>query len=522
MESRFFSALLLFCLFTCLMFLALNHGNVEASSNATLTVPDQYATIQQAINAANPGDTIYIKNGTYHEHVSVNKTLQLIGENNEASIIDGGSLGTVMTVNAGGMFGSADNTTIANLTVTNSGNGTLDCGLMLNTADNCNITNVHAVANNGLGIWLSNSGHNTIEDTPVQNNGLTGILVTAGSENNIFNNTVSNNTYGIVVTSNSSGNFVVSNNVAESAWFGIDIVNSSKNSVRLNYIEESQRAGIMIEQSSDNLVYSNNVTDNNVGIWLNFSSSNTVRNNDVQDNSLTGAWFANSSINSFLENDVAHNNGYGFWINFSNNNSIFHNNIISNLQDVYINTSINAWDGGSPYSDGGNYWSNYTGSDQNADGIGDSPHVLDAKNVDHYPLIGQFLSFDLARGTLELITNSNIEDLNYLEANSTIEMHVSNATTDQTQGFARFTIPYTLINAPEISVIVDDGATPLIFYNTTYQNETFRWIYVEFPLTTHKIDLIPEFPSFLTLTSVMTGTLITLTLHRTRRKQGKD
>jgi len=57
----------------------------------------------------------------------------------------------------------------------------------------------------------------------------------------------------------------------------------------------------------------------------------------------------------------------------------------------------NIWDDG--YPSGGNYWSNYTGLDlfsgpyQNetgGDGIGDTPYVIDADNVDHYPLMAPY------------------------------------------------------------------------------------------------------------------------------------
>jgi len=81
------------------------------------------------------------------------------------------------------------------------------------------------------------------------------------------------------------------------------------------------------------------------------------------------------------------------------NNTIFHNDLLQNNQQAWsYGGSSNFWDDG--YPSGGNYWSDYTGVDvykgpyQNvtgSDGIGDTPYVIDADNVDHYPLTSEIV-----------------------------------------------------------------------------------------------------------------------------------
>ncbi len=82
----------------------------------------------------------------------------------------------------------------------------------------------------------------------------------------------------------------------------------------------------------------------------------------------------------------------------SDNNAVYHNNLITNTQQVALNGGSNMWDNG--YPSGGNYWSDYNGTDyycgpyQNetgSDGIGDVPYVIDANNVDHYPLMHPYV-----------------------------------------------------------------------------------------------------------------------------------
>jgi len=53
----------------------------------TITVPDDYRTIQAAIEAAQPGDTVYIKAGRYVENLTITKPLHLVGEDRTKVVI---------------------------------------------------------------------------------------------------------------------------------------------------------------------------------------------------------------------------------------------------------------------------------------------------------------------------------------------------------------------------------------------------------------------------------------------------
>jgi nitrous oxidase accessory protein NosD len=94
---------------------------------------------------------------------------------------------------------------------------------------------------------------------------------------------------------------------------------------------------------------------------------------------------------------------------FSDNTTVFHNNFINNTIHAafYGNSYTNVWDDG--YPSGGNYWSNYKGTDSHnglyqnitgIDGIGDTPYVIDANNQDHYPLMNRFVSKSLVYTSL--------------------------------------------------------------------------------------------------------------------------
>jgi parallel beta-helix repeat protein len=106
---RTVSAVMLAMLLTSTLALAFNIQPVKAR---TIVVPDDYPTIQEAINNANAGDTVFVRNGTYYEHVCVNTTVSIAGQDRTTTTIDGNQTGTVVTV-------TADNVNISGFTVQN-------------------------------------------------------------------------------------------------------------------------------------------------------------------------------------------------------------------------------------------------------------------------------------------------------------------------------------------------------------------------------------------------------------------
>ena len=68
--------------------LQVSAGLRTTSSSPMVQVPADFSSIQDAVDAASPGDTINIAPGTYSEHIVVNKALTLVGSGKDTTFIE--------------------------------------------------------------------------------------------------------------------------------------------------------------------------------------------------------------------------------------------------------------------------------------------------------------------------------------------------------------------------------------------------------------------------------------------------
>jgi parallel beta-helix repeat protein len=156
--------------------------------------------------------------------------------------------------------------------------------------------------------------------------------------------------------------------------------------------------GIHLEVSQNNTISSNDISFSGYGIR--FSERGGSSNNIVIGNRFScdadGILLWGGTNNTLSDNSVINAYEFGISCFYADGNNVYHNTFISKGQAAYYyKPGANTWNNG--YPSGGNYWSDYVGTDvfcgpsQNetgCDGVGDNPYVIDENNQDNYPLMG--------------------------------------------------------------------------------------------------------------------------------------
>lgn len=243
--------------------------------------------------------------------------------------------------------------------------------------------------------------------------------------------------------------------------------------------------GIYVEKISNSNISHNIVTYNYKGIHFVNSSHNIFTGNEISKN-LEAIYMTNSNVSIFTKNTFS-NNEFAIVATSSSNNTAFHNNFINNTHFISSINSANYWDNGME----GNYWSDYTGKDENQDGIGESPYIIDANNQDNHPLMGTFSDFTVIyeKETHHVFTicNSTISQFQFNETLRMLNFNVAGV--NNTTGFCRITIPEQITHKPHI-VLIDEqevNATLLPISNATH-----TFLYFAYNHTTQEVKILSK------------------------------
>ncbi len=261
-----------------------------------------------------------------------------------------------------------------------------DDGIHLNFFSNNNTLISNNASNNFFTGFLLYSSSNMLNGNIASNSSLLGFLLYSSTNNTLIGNIASNNNDGIILDS-SSNNALISNIASNNSRYGIYLHYFSNNNSLSDNNASNNFDGITLLSSVNNTLSGNNASNNSLGIYLYNSSNNSLSGNNASNNS-EGIDLVASSSNTLSSNIVSNNN---ISINLSyssNNNRIYHNNFIKNIDQAYDSGNANLWD--NDYPSGGNYWSDYTGTDSDGDGIGDTPYNISGGSADRYPLMKPF------------------------------------------------------------------------------------------------------------------------------------
>jgi len=289
-------------------------------------------------------------------------------------------------------------------------------------------------------------------------------------------------------------------------------------------------AGFSLTGVNNITVWRTIITNFTSGIIFDYSRDNRVTSNIIQNNSIGVNLYGMLSTNNTFILNLMFGNDVGVEVNMGSASNMFHcNTFLENgiQARVWLNAS-NFWDD-SPY--GGNYWSNYTGVDiypyAGGDGIGDTPHIIDANNIDQKPFMGMVTGtcFEFLAGTdWAIMCISVVSDSPYVAGPvlhpgtpgydiTAIGFNVTGP--DGTSGFSRIALPHTLLEPP-YGVTFDNNP---VTYITLFENETLSILYFNYTHSTHEIVIVAEFPSLIPPLLFMTASLLAIVFRRKQRHQ---
>ena len=318
------------------------HGNnvafVEKTGNVLYvggSGPNNYTSIQDAINAADNGYTIYVYPRQYNESIVINKSISLIGiiENGEKPVINGSIHENKKVVTI-----EANNVTFSNFIVMHGR------GMAIKNSNDCKIENNEIIKAKPQETSLNYAALETYKshDCIIAHNiiGKTnwiGVHID-GSCSYI------NFTRNIVLLNNFEGincggsHIIISYNNMTKNQDGIDADGLRNSTISFNRIYYNDQYGIVVDDSKAVLISNNTIYHHSYGGIMLGGKNCTISGNEIYDNSwgisIEGEYAESTPSYNVISRNSIYSNGYGIYIYKSTKNRIIENNLMNNSQNA--------------------------------------------------------------------------------------------------------------------------------------------------------------------------------------------
>jgi len=204
-------------------------GMASTENGTIIHVPLNFTSIQAAVDNANSSDTIIISPGIYAENLIINKSLTMIGEDRDTTIIDGLSAGDAISI-------QSDSVTIRSLTVMSNSTGI-----------------------RGNAIVVDHHGGVIVDDTKLAGS-YYGLFLAVCSGSVFSDNIIIDNTFGIELIN--TNNNVFSNNMISGNSEGIDFYNINDRNVFFgNTLSNNGEGAVIRQDTNETIFYHNNFLD---------------------------------------------------------------------------------------------------------------------------------------------------------------------------------------------------------------------------------------------------------------------
>ena len=293
--------------------------------------PGNYSNIQYAIDNATEGCTIFIYDDSspYKENLIINKTIKLIGENKESTVINGDSEKNVILILAEYVY-------ISGLSIQMNGIGEGNSGILVRKNNSMIYENI--ILNNDWGIEIYDSSSNSIIKNKFLNNKCGLYLKNSGNivkDNQFFNDGIYLSTSGNIFENNTANYKPIvyledeNNKLIDYECGQIILVNCNTITISNQRITKTD-TGIILSNCNNCKVIGNDILDCKSGIHLTKSNYNNLSYNDIYQNKNCGIILYESDYNTLEHNYCTEHllgefRYHGMYMSRSDNNSIKNN-----------------------------------------------------------------------------------------------------------------------------------------------------------------------------------------------------